>query len=527
MKLLLFTLITFMSITLFGQIKESKNFKVLSSSPYETLDKENYTFAIGTQIISIKINKKEINLLSFEGEKLISRKVTPKLDKSMLLTDVVSINNEIYLIYITNENGIEGPSCYSVKIDRAKLSLEKEIKLFTISKPLNSTPEFSTYYTPYIYEKIITIKPNADNTALVFYYTMYSDNKKDKNAPGIRGFVVCDNDMKKIWSKEIKLAETESRIKVVDLILDHNFVVHLLVKSYNDDSKKDYQKDGKINHSWSMMSINEGSIVKNKIELEDEKMIRSISLIEKANASLFIAGYYSNNTNPEIDGMFTMLLTEDGEQSDVTTTEFDVREFRKFQNEKQLNKQENKKGPVELKIKDLLLRDVILHEDGSLTAIGEEYYYYIKTDSKGNVSYIYCFKNIYIMNVTDDGTLNWFRKIPKEQLTQKYESGGFRVIQNNDDIYLVYIDNVKNINLKIDEKPEYVKSATEGMLSSYKIDRDGNIEQHPILDTKLYKDYTLSKYIPSNIVILPDGFATEFYIRNKQDLMIRVKFNNK
>jgi hypothetical protein len=89
----------------------------------------------------------------------------------------------------------------------------------------------------------------------------------------------------------------------------------------------------------------------------------------------------------------------------------------------------------------------------------------------------------------------------------------------------MFLDNVKNIELSENKVPARHEQGRGGFLTAYQINKaSGSVKKLSILDTRDAQGFELFQFSPKRIVELGDDeFAVEFYIKKKQDVMVRIK----
>ncbi len=527
-KLIFLLLMTCAYISNAQEIKTSKDFKILHASPYEVIDGTKYYMTFDDIVVSIKFSKKAFHVQKFEGEKMAmkTRKDYPALPSGAMISSVLPFNNKVLVVYELYDKPNTSEQVFAFEIDPVTLKVGKTIKLLSTKRKVRGSATMTGFYKIQTVNKF-SVQTNFEKNILMLTYSLTPEIKKDKNSKEVVGFHVFDEELGKVWNQEITMPEFENRLDVSKSCIDKNYSVHMLAKIFHDDSRKDQLKDGSNNHHWEMFNIDgeTNDVERSKLGLKGNKVFRSLNFFEGNEEDVVIAGYYADNAKSAVSGSFMILLSNIGEQSDAITTAFDIKEFKKYNKQKTQEKIDKNSTGDDVSIGSLSLRDVRLLPDGSVTTAGEIYYVVRHVDNKGNVRYTYYSQDIYAMNVQKDGTLNWFRKIPKNQISGGTYGLGYSLITNGTDHYFVFLDNLKNLSLPTTDRPAVHNPGRGGFLTSYKVDGGGKVTQQSILDTREFKDYTLYQFDPSRIMHLSDGFAVEFYIKKKQDFMIRVKFS--
>ena len=102
----------------------------------------------------------------------------------------------------------------------------------------------------------------------------------------------------------------------------------------------------------------------------------------------------------------------------------------------------------------------------------------------------------------------------------------YSYFHTNGNHYLIYLDNVKNINLPLDKIPALHIDGMGGYLTAYKVnDATGDVSKGSILDTRKVKAKLAVHQFSNNRVIktAEDEFIVEVYKKKKEDVLIKVK----
>ena len=95
-----------------------------------------------------------------------------------------------------------------------------------------------------------------------------------------------------------------------------------------------------------------------------------------------------------------------------------------------------------------------IHKDGSIVLIGEQYYITTSTytDSNGSTrtTTTYHYNDVLITKINKDGSLAYMKKMAKRQINRL---SSFELIEGEADLYLVYRDNIKNLELDLVDVP--------------------------------------------------------------------------
>jgi len=88
------------------------------------------------------------------------------------------------------------------------------------------------------------------------------------------------------------------------------------------------------------------------------------------------------------------------------------------------------------------------------------------------------------------------KKITKNQRGTKGKGGmSYKYFNANNNHYIVFLDNVKNIDLPIDKEPKQHTDGQGGYLTTVKIsDADGELKKETILNAREVEDFEIYQY---------------------------------
>lgn len=129
----------------------------------------------------------------------------------------------------------------------------------------------------------------------------------------------------------------------------------------------------------------------------------------------------------------------------------------------------NKKGGPKV------LRDVVELENGDLIVLSEKVEVVGKTYSSGNSSsttYTYYYERAAITKISSEGSLRWYREIPKLQqgIRGKGRMSYKYILDNENNHHILFLDNPRNLNEPNRKKLAKYLDGQGGNLVRYKID---------------------------------------------------------
>lgn len=547
---------------IFAQNSISPDYSFSVSEPYQVYDAaKKYYFNKNDEILAVKPWNKYLVIQKFGvGElNLISEKKYEDLPDNYVVEGMVELQDKYYFFYSSwSGKKTKHERLYYREVDfETGEFIGEPVKLIDVAGKLAGSPR-STYTTGSgfsaggfsmgfggfgVVDKFDFLT-SKDESKLLIQYRKKPEVKKDTKSYDIIGVNVYDISLSPVWTNEYKMPHTERRMDLLDFAVDAAGHGYVLAKVFHDDSNKDKKKkkDTDANYHIEMFRLLDGSgeIEKSKITL-DEKFINGISLFESEDGYMICAGFYTNGKNNDFsnsDGIFTFKITKEGELVEKLSYEIPVEVLNQYVSKRTQKKNEKKDKKDKAEFANLKLRDLIIYDDGSLVLIGEQTFIVERRDSKGRVSYTFHNYDMLISKIDPAGNLAWMKKLPKRQSgapkigqvydTSKTYQGGMSYSHffTNGNHYLIYLDNVKNIDLELDEVPALHSDGHGGFLTAYKVnDETGAVSKDNIFDTRNVEDKLDVHQFSNNRVIktADNEFVIELYKKKKEDVLIKVQ----
>lgn len=540
----------------FAQKELSKDYDYQVSSPYRVVDAYNKIyFSNGNNVLAVKVNanKNQVLLQKYDLDvmKEIGKEIYNDLPKNFIYEGVVEIQNKYYFFYSSwTGKKTQNERLFYREIDFSSGTFKNEAKQIInfdghlvnfydkasagipapfggFSNSMSSNIEFNS-------PKFDIIK-SKDNSKVLVQYRNKPTVKKDTKSWDIINVSVFDNQLNKIWRKQYTMPYTERRMNFINNMIDNNGNVFITSKVYHDDSNKDkkHRKDKEANYHIELFEINSSldKIKTTKIRLDD-KFINGINMFQLPNKEIILSGYYNKGKELEnADGLFIYKINQKGEFINKKYYEIPLEILNQYVKNK-TKKKNNKKGKAEAGF--LILQDVLYSKDNSLILIGEvQYKKWHKTKSSHSFYggyYTFHYEDILITKIKSDGKLEWMKKIPKRQAGGASKSGmSYTYYNYNGNHYIIYLDNVKNINLPLNKIPAGHSDGSGGYLTSVKINnKTGEIKKESILDLrKIKKGIVAYQFKTDRIVKIKDNeFFVEFYKKKKEDVFLKIEIKN-
>lgn len=529
----------------FAQKKLSKDYSYTVSEPYKVFDaSDKIYFARGNESLAIKFDGKEVLIQKFDSEKpaFVSQKLYEKFfPKNYSLEDVLEIGNKYYVFYSSWNGDEDKEQLFSVEIDFDKGEFLSPKLMFQVNgKIAGMFTGMGSGFMSFkfsVSDKFDFLRSHDKNKILV-QYRKKPEVKNDKKSYDVIGLAAFDSELNEISNREIKMPYTERRMNNLDYQLDNEGNLYLLTKVFHDDSNDDKKRkrDEEANYHLELFFLKNGTSEFKISKFENkEKFITKLWLFDSPKDFTICGGFYSNGKGDldDSDGLLAFKIDKSGNIYDDVYHDIPVEILNQYESKKTKKKNEKKdrKGD-EAKFSDLVLKDLIINNDGSVVLIGEQDFVVVHTTSSMNggvrTYYTYHYNDILVTKIGADGKMDWMKKIPKAQKGGRGRGGmSYQYFGSNNHHYLVFLDNVKNIDLPEDKTPALHSDGQGGYLTAVKIaDNDGTLSKSSILNGRDIEDFQMHQFAVNRVFKTSENtFMLEVYKKKKEDVMIKVTLN--
>ncbi len=440
------------------------------------MNDENYYYVLFSETgglfskDSYYLEKFDMNMNQVASEEIILEGA----DKKRKFEDIVYFNDEMYLMTSYNDKGNDFCYLYFQKINKNTLKAEKKLlQLAEIDYNEFRSSDFGSFY----YEI------SADSSKLFLHYILPS-KKKMKQKFGLK---VLDKDMSILWEKNITVPYLDELFWTQSYRVDNDGNVYILAKVYKDKARD--KRKGKPNYKYQLITLkNNGEDYKEyPIELPG-KFITDLQIAINGNQDVVCGGFYSKIGTFSVDG--TCFLNIDGQTGDVrtkSTKEFDLEFLTKdlTDYQKKRAKRKTKRGK-DLELWEYDLNSLVVRDDGGVLMVGEQFWIDINTytDANGHThtTYVYNYNDIFVVNVSPEGKIDWAQKIPKRQSTTGgvlgYFSYSYAIVENQ--LCFLYNDHEYNIDYEGDGDIKTLSNINNSFTMLARINNDGNLTIEPL-----------------------------------------------
>jgi len=506
--------------------------KVTIGSPYGVIDaQQKYYFPKNGQILTVKMQKRNVMLQKLDAKtlKFLQIRTYDDLPKDIVVEKVMEFNDKFYLFYSLYEEKTE--QLFVREIDFKNGTFKGMGKrIISVEEKLSGTLVKTGFMSAGVADKF-DFYASFDSSSLIIKYRLVPETKRDSKSYDVIGMHVFDKDLNEKWGNKVTMPYTEKKMDNLDYSVDASGNVYIVARVYNDDTT-DKKRGDDVNYSIEIMKVaaKTGSITSTKVNIAD-KFVKTVWLYETAQNTMIGAGYYNKGNKPgNVDGVCFFKVRNDGLASDMKTYEIPVEILNQYASRKEKRKNEKREDDDEAEITNLILRDVKVQADGSILLIGEQSYMVTRTSYvNGRSSYyvVYYYNDMLVTKIDPAGKLAWMRKLAKRQ-RGAVDGGGmsYAYIGGKNAHYLVYLDNVKNADLPIDEEPATHVDGQGGFLTAYKVnDKTGEVKKITVLDTRNVEDFALHQFQTSRVMNTSlNTLVFESYKKKKEDILIKAEF---
>jgi len=504
LKLLFIGIFTISSLNAQSDSKNFLSYEV--SEPYQVIDAYNKMyFSYNENIISVKISGAKIIVQKIDGNSLkeVSRKEYTDFKPGFALEQVIEMNGHGYLFYSAWDRANTTEQLFARRIDFENGTIDsKDIDITKVKgKVLGGNGNKFTIVRSY------------DQSKILVRYKKYPEERSAAINKDNYGLMVLDNKLEQIWADEVKMPYTEKEMSLLDYTIDSEGFVYLLI---------DKKIDG--NSNVEILIIKDGEVEKNKTEIAVEnKTLVTYGFYEGANNKLLLSGYYRNSKTwgSGVDGVFNFELDNSGDILNRNMYEIPVEIMKQYVSPKSQEKIDKSEGKGnDLTMGSLRMRYLHVADDNSITIVGEVFYI-VTTTTQNGTSTRYYYEDVLITKIDAKGELSWMKKLPKRQTGTN--GCGIKYIRNNDNHYVIFIDNIKNLVPDINLEPETHRGGAGGFLMVNKIDdKTGDVVKASVFDLRDAKGHDLGQLSMDRIIDISENtFGVECYIGKKKDVTIK------
>jgi hypothetical protein len=418
---------------------------------------------------------KEIGFTKISGKLDAQETKIEYLPKSKYLRfdDILELNGRSYVVFYDFSKSTMTQKLFAREIDMKSGGYAGE-EILLLEEPATRSGRYN-----------ITIPDEGEH--ILVTKLLPRESKRDKINYDKYDYHLFNLQLKKVWSKEVKMPYVEADMNILNRrLVGENILIFFQKKSVSEDKRAEFDQ-------LAVLQIN-GDLNEPKEHELDIKgtVFQEFIFGENKGENLLIAGYYKSSRKAfPFAGYFTGIFnTESYGLENVKTYSFSDEIIRGFESERTKRKLDKAidKGK-EIGIPYMEMRKIFNRKQGGWYVVGEQYHLVVTTttDSKGNVRYTYhyYFQDVIVSAIDKNGEEEWTTKVPKNQhfINNTY-GAGISAFEYNDNVYVFFIDNLKNKNLKSSESPIETRSIKDATFTCIKVAENGSINRISLFDTK-------------------------------------------
>lgn len=432
------------------------------------------------------------NTFKLKSEKIISLKNMPK---GYMSESFLEMNGNYYWFFSTWDKKTETERLFVQNIDVTKGDFKGDAKEILSAKKLTGVLIATGFYQFNTAGKWNITKSMDGESKLMVQYRIKPEEKKDKLNKDVIGLFVFNDKMQKEWGKEFEMPYTEAKMDNLDYYVDRVGNVYLLASILDDVDKADKKDKKKSNVHYEILKWGKNDNTTQIIPFKFvDKFIRDVTVVEDTAGVPMVVGLYSKTKNSNsTDGFFILKVDADGNKVENVykgTYEIPGEIIKQFESARAKRKIDKKDEKDEAEVTGLKFRSLNILNDGSIIFITEQYtrYMYVYYTRSGvQYRYKHNYDDIIVAKINNDGELKYVTKIPKYQtVTNSFPVwvGGMSIkdYYYNGKQYLLFIDNIKNLNITPDKSPEMHADGWGGVLMIASIDENGKVKKEKVFD---------------------------------------------
>ena len=406
-----------------------------------------------------------------------------KMDEGYGNEGLFCVKNDFFWLYSTWQRSEQKEELWALPLDKNTFQLGKKTIKLSESGKLVSIYGSSKYRFNY----------SNDSSMMLMTFRLKPKERRDKYNRDVIGFNLYDHQMKTLYAHEIEMPYTEADMDILGREIDSRGNIFLLAQVSLNNSIDGERKENKGLYRYELMRVNQKNNTMQAIKIAlDDKFVNDVVLAEDLTGDIIITGYYSNRLRGGADGAYIIRVDFDDKNTvkklNTTYCEFPKEVLQAYESERTKRKMEKRDKEDELEATNLNFRRVVFGADGSVTIVGEEYYVVAHTTTNSNggssTTYTYYYDNIIVLKADKNGKTEWCQKIPKFQKGKSNGDLGFHFHSYKGSNYFFYLDNAKNANLSLNERPALHAAGKGGFLTCVRIDAAGKMTKQSIFDIR-------------------------------------------
>lgn len=371
-----------------------------------------------------------------------------------------------------------------------------------------------------------TVCQSYDGTKVMINYRRKPLKKNDTKNNDLLGFFVFDQNMDPIWGREVEMPYTEAEMNNLAYTVASDGTVHMM--SFYREAKDFRLINIPAKGELDVMSVGVGDF-----------MFKDLYIKENAQDNIDFLGFYANGLDYKFwegvwgklgfntNGIKLFKINKEGEVLSSSDIEFPLELINQYESARQQNTNEQREEVGNAGIRDLVLRNYTINDDGSIFILGEQYYYTQNYNPQTyQMVYTFYYEDLVATKVGANGEVLWMKKLPKRQIGSTVRGGmGIAYLEAEGSHYILFLDNEKNADIGMDEAPAKHQDKLGGFLTAYKVDdATGSYTKQNIYNSREFLGVKAQHFQTNRIVKATDNvLLVEVYIKGRKDAMIKME----
>ena len=313
---------------------------------------------------------------------------------------------------------------------------------------------------------------------------------KDKYSNERLYFKIYNRELELLKSGDIELPYKDKAMSIEKILITNDGIIDILA-SVVIDSKSIIKGESRYFYNISVVNPDDPSNM-NTFEIKLEKeYISDITISLDSMNNILCCGFYGHATKSTgINGTFFIKI--DGKTYEYVVQNkkpFDEDFLMEFKIERKVTKGEG--------LASFTIRDLVHREDGGIIMIAEQYFVityetYNSQTGSWSTHYVYHYEDIIIINIRPDGEIDWYTRIPKQQISgggTQFFSYALAVVR--DKMYFIYLDNPKNMAFKSSKNMKSFDNPKSAVVVLATVSNDGSVKKEQLFTSKEVKAYLM------------------------------------
>lgn len=371
---------------------------------------------------------------------------------------------------------------------------------------------------------------SEDKSKLLFRYKVFPKSRDKQDVENI-GMIVLDQNMEKLWGREVQMPYPEEKMDIIDYLVKNDGKVCILNKVFNGKDKKDGRNENKPNFRNELLTYDGSSHELPVISIDPGSIFPyTTSINETHQGKILYNGFYTKTEGGVVDGCFVVSCSGPATslkiESDGGVFEMPEKLIAEKATPKELKRMNRLREKNEnIGIDMSLFNDCHITEDGSVYFVTEKFDADIETfkDLRYGISpvtttnrvsdktyYYGFFGDLFIMRVSPDLKFTPYKILKRQESIANGGNGlSFVPMVHGNQFRLFYFDKSDNQSLQPNAEPFIYKEWESQALVCSSIDQEGMLTSKYFNETNQYTEEMFLVYFKPGLngeLIYSTGF---------------------